>query len=626
MSAITGFYNASQNYLDTELYSRHILETMNKRLKRRGPDASKTCLFSCCGLAHSWLAVTDISCSSQIFTRKIGDNTYSITCDGELYNKKELLQKLAPSKSCCESQSKPSGTKTVSDNEVLLMGFLSNGPDFIKEVNGIFAIAIYDDANRSLYLFRDRSGIKPLFYGEMGETFLFGSELKAIFAFPGMTPFVDKKGLNEVFSIGPARTSGCGIYQGIHEVLPGHFLLCTPKNRRSACYWRLESKPHEDDYTATVSHVSELLQDSIARQVKADAPLCSFLSGGVDSSLVSAICGRELKKQGRQLTTYSFDFKDSGKYFKANSFQPSLDAPFVQKMVAFLDSDHHILECTTSEQADALFDSVKAHDLPNMADVDSSLLCFCKKVSKNHSIALTGECADEIFGGYPWFHKEECLNANTFPWTMDLNARKVLLSGDFIEYLGMEDYVAEAYHRSIAETPLLEGENSLEKRRRQISYLNLRWFMQTLLNRMDRDGAYSGLNARVPFADHRIIEYLWNVPWKMKASNQIVKGLLRDAGKGLLPDEILYRKKSPYPKTYDIGYEALLINRIRQMMEDSNAPVLQFLDKKKVETFLTSPSDYGKPWYGQLMAAPQMMAYILQVNFWLSEYKVKIIS
>ena len=237
---------------------------------------------------------------------------------------------------------------------------------------------------------------------------------------------------------------------------------------------------------------------------------------------------------------------------------------------------------------------------------------------------MTGECADEIFGGYPWFHREDCFQAHTFPWTMDLKARQVLLSDEFLTELKMEEYVQETYEASLAQVPTLPGESPEEARRREISYLNLRWFMQTLLNRMDRTSMYSGLEARVPFADHRIIEYLWNVPWNMKAKDGVVKNLLRQAGRQKLPDEILFRRKSPYPKTYDKGYEALLAGKIRDILEDSSSPVLQFLDRKKVETFLSSPSDYGKPWYGQLMAAPQMMAYVIQIDFWMRQYQPEI--
>ncbi|MEY8337468.1 asparagine synthase (glutamine-hydrolyzing) [Lachnospiraceae bacterium 62-35] len=636
MSGIAGFFHSAKDYMEQEEYYKDQLTRLNNTLKHRGMDDQGTFLCSHCGLARTWLAVSDRAASGglngvfshtpglkghqPIQIRKDG-RSLTLVFDGEVYNKKELADKLAD-KGFPELLS---GSCPPSDGEVLLAGFFLYGPDFISQVNGVFAIALYDSENNRIFLFRDYSGIKPLFYTFREGELFFASEIKGLFTFPDIRPELDKNGLNEVFSLGPARTCGCGIFRGIREVLPAHFLCCSWDGSRETAYWSLKSRPHEDDYETTVSKTSWLIQDAVKRQTEAEVPICSFLSGGVDSSLVSALCARELKKQGRRLTTYSFDFRDSTKHFKASSFQPSLDRPFVEKMVSFLDSDHHFLECTTQDQADALYDSIKAHDLPNMADVDSSLLYFCSLTGQNHHVALTGECADEIFGGYPWFHREECLSAQTFPWTMDLNARKVLLKEDFAESLDMDGYAAESWQKSASETPLWEGDSPQEKKRRVISYLNLRWFMQTLLNRMDRAGSHSSLAARVPFADVRIIEYLWNIPWEMKAGEGVVKKLLRDAGKGFLPEEILWRKKSPYPKTYDKAYEALIASRVKEMLADSSSPVLPFLDRKKTELFLSSPSDYGKPWYGQLMAAPQMMAYILQINYWMKEYHISVL-
>ena len=481
-----------------------------------------------------------------------------------------------------------------------------------------------DTALNRLCLFRDRAGVKPLFYTIRGEELIFSSELKGILSYPGVKAQVDRRGLNEVFSIGPARTYGCGVLKDMEELLPGHYLICTPDGIRQQSYWKLVSRPHEDSYERTIEKTSFLVEDSVRRQMVSDVPICTFLSGGVDSSLVSAICAKELKKQGKRLTTFSFDFVDNDKFFRANSFQPSQDRPYVDQMVKFLDSDHHYLECGNLTQADRLFDSVLAHDLPAMGDIDSSMLQFCSMVKEHNKVALTGECADEIFGGYPWFHKKECFEAHTFPWTMDLAPRKALLDDNFLEYLDMDRYVLDTYERSVAETPVLEEDSPEEARRREIAWLNLRWFMQTLLNRMDRTSMYSGLEARVPFADHRIMEYVWNVPWDMKTRDGLVKNLLRQSGKGLLPDEILFRKKSPYPKTYDTAYEKLLVDRVREIMDDSHSPVMDFLDRKKLARFLTSPSDYGKPWYGQLMAGPQMLAYLLQVNFWLKTYHIEV--
>lgn len=615
MCGISGFYCPKQDLTLKTSYYTSILNSMNQVQKHRGPDDQGTYLSPHFGLSHVRLSIVDLINGRQPMLKTMNGHTWGIVYNGELYNTEELRQGLS---------SLGHSFETTSDTEVILTAYLEYGPDFVELLNGIFAFAIMDPVRDCLMLCRDRAGVKPLFFFPQEDTVVFSSEIKGLLCWPKLQPVLDHAGLNEIFSIGPARTNGCGVFQGIHEVLPGHYLLCSGDGIRQECYWKLESHPHEDSYLDTIEKTAFLVEDSIRRQMVSDVPICTFLSGGVDSSLVSSICAKELKKKNKQLQTFSFDFVGNRENFQANSFQPAQDRPYVEQMVEFLHSDHHYLECSTQSQADLLEASVLAHDLPAMADVDSSMLYFCSLVQPHCKVTLTGECADEIFGGYPWFHREECFHAHTFPWTMDLKARQVLLSDEFLAELHMEDYVQDAYEASLSQVPTLPGESPTEARRREISYLNLRWFMQTLLNRMDRASMYSGLEARVPFADHRIIEYLWNIPWEMKAKDGVVKNLLRQAGRGMLPDEILFRRKSPYPKTYDKGYEALLAGKVRQIMEDSSSPVLQFLDTRKVEKFLSSPSDYGKPWYGQLMAAPQMMAYVIQIDFWLRRYRPEI--
>ncbi len=616
MCGISGFFHAKRDFTKERAKYQEILDSMNDRIRRRGPDDSGTFLSPHFGLAHVRLSIVDLVTGHQPMFKTVQGQTWGIVYNGELYNTDELRQELKGLGHTFE---------TASDTEVILTSYLEYGPEFVTKLNGIFAIAIMDPVQDRLILYRDRAGVKPLFYTVAEEIVVFSSELKGLLCFPGIKPRISKNGLNEIFSIGPARTSGTGVFEDVYEVLPGHYLICAPDHCRQDCYWKLESHPHEDSYEKTIETTAFLVEDSIRRQMVSDVPVCTFLSGGVDSSLVSSICAQELKKQNKRLTTFSFDFVGNKENFKANSFQPSQDRPYVEQMVSYLNSDHHFLECSTRAQAELLKDSVLAHDLPAMADVDSSMLYFCSQVSPLCKVALTGECADEIFGGYPWFHRKECFKAHTFPWTMDLKARQVLLKDDFLGELHMEEYARRTYEASLAQTPALPGESPTEARRREISWLNLRWFMQTLLNRMDRTSMYSGLEARVPFADHRIIEYLWNVPWEMKAKDNVVKNLLRQAGRGMLPDEILFRRKSPYPKTYDKAYETLLAGKVRDILEDTSSPILQFIDREKTLRFLSSPSDYGKPWYGQLMAAPQMMAYVIQIDFWIRQYQVEVL-
>lgn len=616
MCGIAGFCDMQGDYTQSRPKWQNVLNDMKQSLAHRGPDEEGDLLLPKVGLAQRRLSIIDLSNGHQPMTKKRFGSTYTIIYNGELYNTAELRQSLI---------SMGYSFETHCDTEVVLTGCMALGTEFVKQMNGIFAFAVWNDQDQSLLLARDRLGVKPLFYTVFNGTLIFGSEIKALFQYPGFKPRIDASGLGEVFGLGPAKSYGSGVFKDVYEVLPGNILVFNHTGIHESSYWQLVSAPHEDSFEKTVEKTRYLLIDAIERQMISDIPICTFLSGGVDSSLITAICANALKKKNKQIETYSFDFVDNAKNFKANSFQPAQDRPFVDIMVESVGSKHTYLECDSVDLADHLYDAVEARDLPNMADVESSLLYFCRKVAANNKVALTGECADEIFGGYPWFHNPEVMFAKTFPWSRNMETRKQLLSDELLSMLDLDGYAQAAYEKSVAETPRLPGENAQEARRREIAYLNLKWFMITLLDRMDRCSMFSGLETRVPYADHRIVEYIWNVPWEMKCPNGVVKGLLREAGKGLIPDEILYRRKSPYPKTYNPNYEKLLGNRLLDVLANPNAPIHSLVDSSKIKAFLAASSDYGKPWYGQLMAGPQQIAYLLQVNYWLERYHITLV-
>lgn len=625
MCGIAGFYQNAYDYLSPSFGgSSHNnkwlqkLHAMKDSLAHRGPDDEQVLLFRHAGFAHTRLSIRDIQGGTQPMTASYRGRTATIVYNGEIYNTDELRSMLS---------AYPLQWKTTGDTEVILNGYLAMGERFFRELNGIFAFAIHAPQSGTLILARDQLGVKPLFYQVHENTIVFGSEPKALFAY-GILPKADTDCWNEIFSLGPARTPGKGGFAGMREVLPGECITVQPHYAApyfhfyQNLFWKLEARPHTDSYVDTVEKVTGLVEDSIERQMVSDIPICSFLSGGLDSSLVAAICQHKLKEKGRILNTFSFDFKDNNKNFRANSFQSSQDRPFAEEMAHYIGSSHTFLECDNQTQADYLYHAVRARDFPCMADVESSMLYFCEQVAGTNQVALTGECADEIFGGYPWFHNESLWNKNTFPWSWDMEARKALLCDDFAASLHMEEYSQQAYEETIQCTPRLTEDTPQEARRREIAWLNIRWFMMTLLNRMDRSSMYSGLEARVPFADHRILDYVYSIPWQMKCHDGQTKSLLVEAGKSYLPDSVLYRKKSPYPKTYDPAYESLLAERLREMVYQSHSPLTGIVDRNKLEHFLRTPSDYGKPWYGQLMAGPQMLAYLLQVGYWIETYSI----
>ena len=391
-------------------------------------------------------------------------------------------------------------------------------------------------------------------------------------------------------------------------------------------YWKLTSKKHTDNFNQTCEKLKFLLHDAITRQLVSDVPLCTFLSGGLDSSIITKFAADYCLQKGLPpLDTYSIDYVDNDKNFVKSDFQPNSDNYYIDLMNQKLHTNHHKIVIDTPELASYLEDAMIARDMPGMADIDSSLLLFCKNVKKEMTVSLTGECADEIFGGYPWFFREDALNSDTFPWSIALSERQELLNPRISEKIKLKEYIDFRYQESLSQVEILDSDSKETAEKRKISHLTLNWFMQTLLDRSDRMAMYNGFELRVPFCDYRLAEYVWNIPWEWKALKGREKGLLRYVAKDFLPSEIVDRKKSPYPKTHNPSYLAKVKSMLTDIMKDKNAPINYLLNREFILDILkTDGKSFSRPWFGQLMTGPQLMAYLCQVNMWLERYQPKL--
>ncbi len=597
---------------------RPTLEAMTDTLTARGPDAAGYWVTPRAALGHRRLIVVDPEGGRQPMTRRYGDRTYVIVYNGELYNTPDLRAELEAHGHTFHGHS---------DTEALLLAYIQWGPSCVERLNGIFAFGIWEEAEQRLFLARDRLGVKPLFYAHRGRGLLFASELKALLAHPEVEPEIDEEGLAEIFCLGPSRTPGHGVFRGVQEVKPGWSLIHDGSGTKHHRYWRLQSRPHEDDLQTTTAKVRELVVDAVTRQLVSDVPLATLLSGGLDSSAITAIAARRFREEGRgPLHTWSIDYRDNEKHFQASQFQPDADGPWIERVSGHVGTVHHRVVIDTPELVESLVVAAKARDLPGMADVDSSLYLFCKRIKREFTVVLSGECADEIFGGYPWFHDEAALQAETFPWVRMLRERAALLRPEIRARLRPEEYVAQRYIETMAEVDPLPGEEPLEARRRAMFWLNMAWFMATLLDRKDRMSMAASLEARVPFCDHRIVEYVWNIPWSMKMADGREKGILRRAMRGILPDDVIDRKKSPYPKTHNPNYARAVKAWVLQILADPKSPLHQVVDAEAVRELAGQEAPAaGMPWYGQLMGLPQLFAFLGQVETWMRVHKVRIV-
>jgi asparagine synthase (glutamine-hydrolysing) len=480
-------------------------------------------------------------------------------------------------------------------------------------------MAVWQCAARRLFLARDRIGVKPLFYAKTADGMIFGSEIKTILADRRIKPQLDVQGAAQILLLGPGRIPGSGVFKGIDELEPGHWAVFEDGQLRVKQYWKLTDREHTESLEETLDHIRWLVTDAIRRQMVSDVPIGCFLSGGLDSSIICAVCSKEIDG----IATFSVDYQDNDRYFQPGKFQPNTDNAYIDLMVRTLGSRHHRCVLTPAELLQYLPAATEARDLPGMADVDFSLNAFCGRVREQVKVALSGECADEIFGGYPWYRDPKIRAVDGFPWAQNTTYRASMLNPDVLGNIDPVAFVQDRYRQSIAEADILPGTSEEEKRMKQLVYLNQRWFMQTLLDRKDRMSMYCGLEVRVPFCDYRIAEYLYSVPWAYKDHNGYEKGLLRTAMNGLLPEDVLWRKKSPYPKTYDPGYLNIVSSWLKRILDDPNAPLLQLVRREALEQLIIA--EYTWPWYGQLMKVPQTIAYMLQIDHWLRKYRISLV-
>lgn len=585
-----------------------LIEKMSSTLKMRGPDGSGEYVTRDTALIHRRLAVIDVENGGQ--PMRFGK--YVIVYNGELYNTDEVRGMLISSGYEFD---------THCDTEVVLKAYDKWGDESVKRLNGIFAYAVYDEEKRRLFVARDRIGVKPLYYSHCGDSFYFASRICTLLCAPDIRSVVDENGLNEIFMLGPAKSIGTGIFKDISELAPAHYMIFENGRLDIRGYWSLEAEYNNESLDECIEHTHFLVCDSIERQLVSDVPLATFLSGGLDSSIISMVASRYYKRQGRVLDTYSVDYVDNDIYFKKSLFQPNKDSDYIGLISDYIGSHHHNVVLDNSDVAAALGDCAVARGVPAFADVDSSLALFCREVKKDFTVCLSGECADEIFAGYPWYHRKEILFDDTFPWSRSTAVRKSILKNGILP--NGEEYMRNAYRKTVDSTSFLDSDTPLQRRMREMFMLNLNWFMQTLLYRKDVMSMESSLEVRVPFCDYRLVEYAYNMAWEHKALDGREKGILRKAFENELPDEIVWRKKSPYPKTHNPVYFSAVTSLVRQALDDKDCILSELINRQAVEALIREPDTLSQPYYGQLMGVPQVLAYIYQIYVWIKNYNVE---
>jgi asparagine synthase (glutamine-hydrolysing) len=585
---------------------RATVDAMAETMSCRGPDDGQLWLARHVALGHRRLAVIDVEGGRQPMAV---DGLAVVSYSGEIYNFRELRAEL---------RANGHRFRTRSDTEVLLAAYLEWGVDFVDRLNGMYAFALWDVRRTELLLVRDRIGIKPLYYYPLSTGVLFGSEPKAILANPLAERAVDAGGLRELLAM--VKTPEQAVFKGMYELRPGHLLRLRREGLTARRYWALEAREHTDDVDTTVGNIRELLDDIVDRQLISDVPLCSLLSGGLDSSTVTAAAS----KRG-PIRSFAVDFAGYAEQFQPDELRVEPDAPYVRELVRHVRPDHTDILLDTTELTNPQLRAtvVRAWDLPQfIGDMNTSLYMLFRAIREHSTVALSGEGADEVFGGYAWFHLPQTVHADTFPWLAALMREHTpadLLDPHLRNRLDIPAYTADSYRTALAEVPHMPGQHGLERRMREICYVHLTRFLPALLDRKDRMSMAVGLEVRVPFCDHRLVEYVFNTPWAMKTFDGREKSLLRAAATDLVPESILQRVKSPYPATQDPAYEQALRDELGTLLRDDDAPVLPLLDRTAVEQTVTTPAEKATS-----TVSRYSLEMTLDLNAWLSSHDLRI--
>lgn len=601
------------DFYDERKIDGDILTKMGKTMAHRGPDQQGNFISRNAAFQHNRLSVMDPENGLQPMSTTYNGKKYTIVYNGEIYNSNELRKEL---------KKYNINFKTECDTETVLYTYIIFKEKAPTLLNGIFAFAVLCEEEGRVFLCRDRFGVKPFFYTQVGTTLLIASEIKALLAHPNVKSKVDFEGLWQLLYLSPVTINGSGVFKDIFEIKPAHAGYFDKSGLNLSPYWKLQAKEWQGTAEEAAEITEKIFTDAVNRQLVSDVPLAVLLSGGLDSSVITAVAAENYKEKKMQLSTYSFEYEGNKQNFKQSLFQPQGDDEYAIYLSDWLGTHHRVLTAPTKKVSDYLFNAVDARDIPGQADIDSSLLYFCEKIKENHTVVLSGECSDEIFGGYPWFYRSEMLYRDFFPWIHSPKARIDLFRDDKVKAEEGYSFISGIYKKSISECPLTENETEDMKTARIATWLSVSYFMTSLLERKDRMSMNSGLEVRVPFSDHRILEFVFNVPWSIKFEDNTEKALLRNAMKNRLPSKILNRKKSPYPKTHNPEYEKQVTLMLKEGI--SRGGLLSELLKKDALNSLLEGE--GTTWFGQLMAKPQLLAWLVQFDYWAERYNVDMVG
>lgn len=592
------------------------LHTMTETMRKRGPDTKGIWISRHAAFGHRGLSTMNREGGRQPLSAETDRGQLVVACIGEIYNRRELRR---------EMEGLGGRLKSGSDAEILLQCYLHWGSQCVERLNGMFAFAVWDGGARRLIIGRDFLGLKPLYYFEYPGGVLLASEPKGIMTNPLFEARLDVSAIPILLQPRLARPEETPLI-GLRQVPPAHVVTYSEAGLYQRQYWKLTSAPHQDSFSETAHHVRALMEDSVRRQIATDVPCGAMLSGGIDSTSVSALAMKVLQEGNSDsaLDTFCVQFESDAAHFAPTELRPEVDAPYAAMAAEHLGTRHDTVTATMQDLIDVIPATRDARDLPGWGQFDASMYLLFRQMRRKCTVALTGEAADEFFGGYPYFFKPDLIQRNQFPWLGDGPRLSDYLSADFLVRVNPQEDERARYSQLISEVPRLAGEDPENARMREVFYLGMCGPLAVILDREERMSMSLGLEVRLPFCDQQLVEYVWNVPWSMKSCGG-VKGLLKAAMADILPAATLARKKSAYPHVQNPQYDQAIIREATLVINDKSSPVAMMFDTLRLNSLIEEikADKIQSPLPGGVSGA-RLLIQLVEMHRWIENYKVSI--
>jgi asparagine synthase (glutamine-hydrolysing) len=564
MCGICGIYN----FGNSAPVSDKILIDMNNALSHRGPDDSGIYINKNIAFAHRRLSIIDLENGRQPMANE--DNTVWITYNGEIYNFMELKKQLAE---------KGHVFKTNCDTEVIIHSYEEYGTDCVLKFNGMFAFAVWDSREKILFLARDRLGIKPLYYTISNGNFVFASEIKALLRHPSVKTEVEKKSIPEYLFCTSLLGSNT-MFKNISALPAGHMVLFKNGNNKVTQYWDLELKSAPVDELSFDQYkelIFSILDDSVRMRLMSDVPFGSLLSGGLDSSIISALATKHVKQE---LKTFSMEYSRN-----IEMGTQSLDTKFANLMAKVFKTDHREF-IFRPEEYYGFHEKVTWHMEKPVELTTPSLYLLHNKLKKYVTVVLSGEGSDELFGGYFFFlQNAKDRRLREFPWAPYFDEVSMLLNGNIEKETGFRESVKYSLDSMLTK-------HNTEDFLNRVLYLFIKIYLLEMLERQDKTSMAWGVETRVPFLDHRFVELIVNIPSRYKIKDGSEKYILKESFRGFIPDEILDRKKKPFPFPVDLRSVISQRNDANRLIQSGKSRIADYFDKKRTDDFFHKRNNF----------------------------------